>query len=189
STYDTARRAQGSDYAKCQGLWVVEYDVEYESYEGNCCWLLRSAGYMSGVCTIVNHDGTIDPCENTICNTEYGIRPALCFDFSFTSHTVSAAVTENEVAATCTQVGSCDSVVYCSDCGAELSRETITVPATGLNYTSTVIAPTCTAGGSQTYTCSVCGYSYTEELSTTGHTAGEAVIENDVAATCTQDGS
>ena len=42
-------------------------------------------------------------------------------------------VKENEIAATCTQKGSYDKVVYCKDkdCGEELSRENITVPASG----------------------------------------------------------
>ena len=41
---------------------------------------------------------------------------------------------ENEVAADCTTDGSYDEVVYCADCGVEISRETVTVPATGHNY-------------------------------------------------------
>ena len=48
-------------------------------------------------------------------------------------HTPAEAVTENNVEATCEQDGSYDTVVYCSDCGEELSRETTTVPATGHN--------------------------------------------------------
>ena len=49
-------------------------------------------------------------------------------------HTAEEAVTENEVAATCTEDGSYDSVVYCAECGEEISRETVVVPATGHNY-------------------------------------------------------
>ena len=43
-------------------------------------------------------------------------------------HTPSAPVQENVVPATCTSEGSYDSVVYCSACNAELSRETIHTP-------------------------------------------------------------
>ncbi|MCC8356559.1 MAG: hypothetical protein LJU34_01705, partial [Oscillospiraceae bacterium] len=143
-----------------------------------------------------------------------------------TGHTAGEAVIENEVAATCTEDGSYDSVVYCTVCGEELSRETVTVSATGHNYVGVVTAPTCTKGGYTTYTCSVCGDSYvadeteatghtwdegkvtteatcttdgvmtytctacgetkTEAIAATGHTAGEAVTENEVAATCTE---
>ncbi|MBQ6030315.1 MAG: InlB B-repeat-containing protein, partial [Oscillospiraceae bacterium] len=46
-------------------------------------------------------------------------------------HTPAAPVIENEVPATCTTAGSYDSVVYCSECGEEISRETVTVPALG----------------------------------------------------------
>ena len=38
------------------------------------------------------------------------------------THTAAEAVRENEKSATCTADGSYDSVVYCSDCNAELSR-------------------------------------------------------------------
>lgn len=43
-------------------------------------------------------------------------------------HTPGDPVTENEVPSTCTVAGTYDSVVYCADCGAELSRDTGTLP-------------------------------------------------------------
>ncbi|MBP1534447.1 MAG: hypothetical protein IK999_10060 [Ruminococcus sp.] len=43
-------------------------------------------------------------------------------------HTPAEAVIENEVPATYTSNGSYDSVVYCSVCGEEISRETIVIP-------------------------------------------------------------
>ena len=46
-------------------------------------------------------------------------------------HTPGEAVRENEVPASCTAEGSYDSAVYCSRCGEELSRETLTIPALG----------------------------------------------------------
>jgi hypothetical protein len=47
-------------------------------------------------------------------------------------HTEDAAVKENVIDATCVEAGSYDSVVYCSVCKAELSRETLPgEPATG----------------------------------------------------------
>ena len=39
-----------------------------------------------------------------------------------------------------------------------------------------------------TYTCA-CGDTYTEEIAATGHKAGAAVVENEIAATCTKNGS
>ncbi|MCD8099064.1 MAG: hypothetical protein LUE06_00590, partial [Oscillospiraceae bacterium] len=104
-----------------------------------------------------------------------------------TGHTAGEAVKENEVAATCTEDGSYDSVVYCSVCGEELSRETVTVPATGHSYEAVVTEPTCTEGGYTTYTCSVCGDSYVaDETEATGHTWDEGVVTKE--ATCTEDG-
>ena len=46
-------------------------------------------------------------------------------------HTQSKAVRENEVPAACEKDGSYDEVVYCAVCGKELSRKSVTVPATG----------------------------------------------------------
>ena len=64
-------------------------------------------------------------------------------------HNAAEAVKENEKAATCFAAGSYDSVVYCSVCGEELSRETITVPA--LNHANTIVRDaaeaTCTEEG------------------------------------------
>jgi hypothetical protein len=44
-------------------------------------------------------------------------------------HSPAAAVKENEKAAKVGVAGSYDEVVYCKDCGAQISRKTVTVPA------------------------------------------------------------
>ena len=49
-------------------------------------------------------------------------------------HKPGAAVKENEHPATCTADGSYDTVVYCTACGDEISRETTAIPATGHSY-------------------------------------------------------
>ena len=56
------------------------------------------------------------------------------------AHENTTTVTENEVPADCTNDGRYDTVVYCSDCGAELSRVTTVVPATGHDYQDGVCA-------------------------------------------------
>ncbi|MCD8088735.1 MAG: hypothetical protein LUE22_09205, partial [Oscillospiraceae bacterium] len=128
-------------------------------------------GYTTYTCSVCGDSYTADETEST-------------------GHTEAGAVTENKVDATCTDDGSYDSVVYCSICGEELSRDTITVSAPGHSYEAVVTDPTCTEDGYTTYTCSVCGDSYTaDETESTGHTEAEAVTENEVAATCTEDGS
>ena len=58
------------------------------------------------------------------------------------------------------------------------------------NYESQVTtAATCTATGVRTYTCTICGNSYTEEIAALGHTNAAAVKENVVEATCKAAGS
>ncbi|MCD7889806.1 MAG: hypothetical protein LUG23_07845, partial [Oscillospiraceae bacterium] len=102
------------------------------------------------------------------------------------AHTEGEAVTENEVAATCTEDGSYESVVYCSVCGEELSRETITVDATGHNYVPTETTATCTEGGYTTYVCSECGDTYTDsETEALGHDYESEVTKG---PTCTETG-
>ena len=106
-------------------------------------------------------------------------------------HQAAAAVEENRVEPKCLEKGSYESVVYCSVCGSELSRETKEIPALGHDLIShDAQAPTCTEIGWKAYdTCSRCDYSTYEEISALGHTPAEAVEENRVAPTCTENGS
>ena len=78
----------------------------------------------------------------------------------FHIHTPGEVVVENNVAPGCETEGSYDNVVYCTDseCGEELSRETITVDATGHSYGdwSVVTAPTYYSTGTEVQSCA-CG--------------------------------
>ena len=56
STYDTARQFKGTDYAKCQGLYVSTSS----SYFGNSYWWLRSAGRTDAYACDVNSNGYVD---------------------------------------------------------------------------------------------------------------------------------
>ena len=102
-------------------------------------------------------------------------------------HKASAAVEENREEATCMTSGHYDSVVYCSVCNAELSREQKTIDALGHNLTRhEAKAATCTAIGWEAYdTCSRCDYTTYKEIAAKGHTASAAVEENREEATCT----
>ena len=108
-------------------------------------------------------------------------------------HEAAEAVEENHQAPTCTEKGSYDSVVYCAVCNAELSRETVEIPAK--NHTEEeipAVESTCTATGlTAGIKCSECGEIITAqtEVPAKGHSNGEAVSENKVEATCTEDGS
>ncbi len=90
-------------------------------------------------------------------------------------HTKGEAVIENEKEATCVAAGSYDEVVYCSVCGEELSRETVTAAAAGHAFGE----PTYNwADDNSTVTakavCSVCGEELTETVNTTYEVINEA---------------
>ena len=147
----------------------------------------------------LGHDYVAEVTTEPTC-TEEGVMTYTCSnDSSHTytetiaalGHMEGEAVVENYVAPTCTEAGSYESVVYCTVCGEELSRETVTIEATDHNYVSAVtIEPTCTEAGVMTYTCSNdSSHTYTETIAALGHTEGEAMVENYVAPTCTEAGS
>jgi len=91
----------------------------------------------------------------TVCGTE--LTPML-------GHIPANAVEENRVEHTCTGQGSYDTVIYCSVCNVEISRENANIPATGHTLGADA---TCTTA----QTCTVCnaeiapalGHDYNEE--------------------------
>ncbi len=94
------------------------------------------------------------------------------------THTEAQPVIENNVDATCTEDGSYYSVVYCSECGEELSRTKVTVEATGHTWDDGIVTTeaTCTENGVMTYTCTVCGETKTEDINATGHSYTAEII-------------
>ncbi|MBO5654539.1 MAG: hypothetical protein J6S32_00730, partial [Clostridia bacterium] len=104
-------------------------------------------------------------------------------------HRPSSKVTENVVEATCIKEGGYDKVVYCRDCNGEMSREHIVTTGTHNLERHEAKAPTCTEIGWKAYdTCTWCDYSTYEELAPIPHTPQEAVVENEVIATCAVNG-
>ena len=93
---------------------------------------------------------------------------------------------EVETAPTCTEEG-----VEASICSRCSEKQTRTVAALGHEWGEGVVTtePTCSREGVRTYSCSRCEEEKTEAISALAHTPGEAVRENEVAATCTSDGS
>lgn len=82
-------------------------------------------------------------------------------------HGPGEAVTENAIDAGCGWDGSHDEAVYCVDCGEELTRVTVTDPATGAHQWdqgTVTSAPTKNATGIVTYTCQVCGATESQEI-------------------------
>ena len=108
-------------------------------------------------------------------------------------HYPGEPVRENVIPTTCKKSGSYDSVVYCTVCGEEISRETVVVEK--LNHTvgdpveENFVPSTCQVSGSydKVYYCTVCGEEISREMIVIGkllHTPGDEVIENVVPATC-----
>ena len=89
-------------------------------------------------------------------------------------HTEGEAVIENKVSGDCENGGSYDSVVYCTVCDEELSRDTFTTEALGHDYKGVITAPTETKEGYTTYTCSVCGDSYIDDIVPATGTTGDS---------------
>ncbi len=71
----------------------------------------------------------------------------------------------------------------CSVCGDKTNEE-----IHSWDKGTMTIQPGCTTAGTKTFGC-ICGATKTENIDAAGHTAGAAVRENEVAATCTTDGS
>ena len=94
------------------------------------------------------------------------------------THTPGAAVQENVVPASCSAEGSYDEVVYCTECGAELSRaaKTIDMLAHTIVAVAEVPATTEAAGMAAHYECSVCGKLFTDAEGNNETTAEALVI-------------
>ena len=99
---------------------------------------------------------------------------------------------------TCAQKGSYDSVVYCTECNTELSRNTNTIEKKphieGEAVEENKVDSTCAQKGSydSVVYCTECNTELsriTETIEKKEHTSGEAVEENKVDSTCTQEGT
>lgn len=155
--------------------------------------------YTDSAVTALGHSFTNYVSNNDATCTADGTKTAKCDRCDVTDtiadagskldHTPATAVEENRVEATCTADGSYDSVVYCSVCDTELSRDAKTTDALGHSFTNYVSNndATCTADGTKTAKCDRCDVTnaVTEEGSAKGHTV---VIDKAVAPACTETG-
>ena len=147
---------------------VCERDHNHELYE--------SHNFVTGepVAPTCEEKG-YTPHNCSICGESYrdSYVPAL-------GHTVEI---DEAVAPTCTEKGYTEGS-HCSTCG-EIFVKQEEIPVNGHSYVSVVTEPTCTEEGYTTYTCTVCGENYTDNiLDATGHSYNSVVTE----PTCTVDG-
>ena len=95
SVYDTARRAQGTDYAKSQGLWVSTSSF----YNGYPYWWLRTPGHSSYDACKVYNDGYVVSDYNNVFFTYDGVRPAFKLNLNseiFKSDAAVGGATQSE---------------------------------------------------------------------------------------------
>lgn len=192
---DTIVPEKGHDLTTVEAQAATCTEIGWEEYEYcNDCDYTTYAEIAATGHTYVDHEAQAATCTEdgwnayqTCENCDYTTYEVV----AATGHTEAEAVVENEVAATCTEAGSYDSVVYCSVCNSELSRTTESVEALGHDLSAVdAQAPTCTEDGWNAYeVCSRCDYTTFETAAATGHTGADAVSENEVAATCTEAGS
>ncbi len=151
-------------------LYTLEPTCTHKGYTGNLSCKLCGVIYeMGDSIPALGHDfveTVIVPTCTAVGYTEHLCNRCQHIEYSDTvaanGHKAGSVVFENMVAATCTVAGSYDSVVYCSVCRVELSRDVVDVPAAGHKADSVVIEnivrPTLEAAGSydSVIYCSVC---------------------------------
>jgi hypothetical protein len=74
-------------------------------------------------------------------------------------------------APTCSEVGSYANVVYCTECGVEMSRVLVALPATGHTWGEWVVSTpaTCAKVGAERRDCEGCGSYETREIASPAH--------------------
>ena len=106
-------------------------------------------------------------------------------------HVEGTAIKENNIAPECVTPGSYDMVVYCTECGEELTRTTTTVKALGhVAVADEAKEATCTESGlTEGSHCSRCNevIKAQESINALGHAYGEWQTVKE--ATCTEKGS
>lgn len=146
---DFNRIAYGTDYARCQGLWV---DSSYgNSYSGASWWCLRSPSDSYGI-GYVEHDRNGFRYSGTY-YTYCGIRAALNAD-------LQSAISDSLI-----KITNSNNLVVNGPSGMNIDH--------AWNGGEIITPATCNVAGTKTYTCNVCGATKTESINATGHAYGE----------------
>ncbi|MBQ6381367.1 MAG: hypothetical protein IJJ41_07205 [Clostridia bacterium] len=164
ATADEARKMAGTDYAKCQGIWVDSYSYS----DKNSQWLMRTAGDDAYHIKAVDTQGHISG-TTYVDNSCMGTRPAFKLNKTATVTPSDSPVCRiaGHSWSAWTRLDGTYHMHECSVCHAQESA------AHDRNQT-TVVEPTCTQQGYTRRVCSVCGDelidSYVPAL---GHNYGE----------------
>ena len=157
-----------------------------EEYAFRNCPALSRVMIPRSVTTIGKEN--FDECPNVTLEVYCGTKGQQYANAHSISNSVSHPYTDSTVVTpTCTQQGYTRYLCSCGEFGYSSSY----VAAKGHSYGSWTVtkAATCTAVGSHSRRCSVCGYTDVQEIPRIPHSPDSPVTENQVAATCTASGS
>ena len=192
--YDTCLKCDYSTYKEIPALGhdyvtkVVEPTCTKDGYKEEVCsrcgdtrnrTTLPATGHTYG-------DWIID--TNATC-TDKGLMHKICLICGYkVTETIAPhghdLIHHNKVDPTCTTSGH-EAYDTCSKCDYSTYKEIL---ASGHNYVTKVVEPTCTKDGYKEEVCSHCGDTRNRTvIPTTGHTYGDWIIDKD--ATCIESGS
>ena len=115
------------DFGSHSALKIINSDITIDASDGDYGIVDFDEGIELECCEITSPEGAVNK-DGNIYESD-GTTIAQKVTFTSGAHTEGSTVIENEVAPDCENEGSRDEVVYCTVCGAELSRETVTVDA------------------------------------------------------------
>ena len=119
NTYDSARKATGTDYAKCQGLQYTSSDFSN--------WWLRSPGAYCFTACEVNSSGSIEGYNHNVSETALGVRPSIVLDNLTPDNTESDALFSNVISYNVTAISTLGG--YVSGAGSYTKNATATLTA------------------------------------------------------------
>ena len=189
----------GKDYFIALPATGAHNYVDTDAKDPTCTEIGWDAYHTCSVCGDTNYQ------EKPALGHDYDdgvITPPTCTEQGYTTHTCSrcdatkvdtyvdalghtpkSPVEEGRVDADCENDGHYDSVVYWEVCNAEISRETVTLPAIGHNYQEIDRQEaTCVDDGYIDYECANCGDTKRETIACRGY--HDYVIIGIDAATC-----
>ncbi len=165
--------------------------------EGKKCSVCGVVTVEQEVIGAVGHSVVIDPAVAPTC-TETGLTEgkhcSACNEILVKQEVISekghTKVSVDAKDPTCTEAG-LTAGEYCSECGTVLTAQQIVEALGHIEITDEAVAPTCTETGlTEGKHCDRCDAVLVAQtvVPAKGHTAGETVVENVVAPTCTADG-